>query len=75
MSEFNNYRRNLVVGKDKNFFVLPWANILIKNCSSDGDFLSFSTIKEYKEQGQSLWLLLKLQFFRDNSGLYTVIVL
>ena len=74
MSEFNNYRRNLVVGKDKNFFVLPWANILIKNCSSDGDFLSFSTIKEYKEQGQSLWLLLKLQFFRDNSGLYTVLV-
>ena len=49
MSEFNNYQQNLVFGKDKNVFILPWANILIKNCSSNGDFLSFAKIKEYKE--------------------------
>ena len=74
MSEFNNYRRNLVVGKEKNFFVFPWANVLIKNCNTDGEFLSFATIKDYKAQLQCLWLPLKLHFFRDNLGLYTVIV-
>ena len=74
MFEYNNYRRNLVVAREKNFFVLPWASLVIKNCKSDGEFLSFKTIKEYKDQRKSLWLLLQLNFFRDNLGLYTVLV-
>ena len=74
MFAINNYRRNLSVGKEKNLLVLPWARIAIKNCKDDGEFIKFNTVKEYKSQSKSLWLLLKLMIFRDNINLFPVFV-
>ena len=50
MFEFNNYRRNLSVDKEKNLKVLPWACIAIKNCKEDGEFLTFKNNKKFKDQ-------------------------
>ena len=66
MSHYNNYKRNLIATKSKNYFVLPWACVLIKNCETDGEFLTFQTVKFFKDQKKSLWLLMKLHLFRDN---------
>ena len=55
-------------------FLLPWARIAIKNCKDDGEFIKFNTVKEYKSQSKSLWLLLKLMIFRDNTNLFPVFV-
>ena len=46
MFEFNNYRRNLSVDKEKNLKVLPWACVAIKNCKEDGKFLTFKNNKK-----------------------------
>ena len=70
MFEFNNYRRNLSVDKDKNLIVLPWACVAIKNCKDDGEFLKFKNTKKFKDQAKSLWLLLELMIFRDAANLF-----
>ena len=73
MFEYNNYRRNLSVSLEKNFFVLPWASVVVKNCNEDGELLQFKTMKSYRDQGQSFWVLLKLSIFHDNLGLFPVL--
>ena len=74
MFEFNNYRRNLSVDKDKNLIVLPWACVAIKNCNDDGEFLKFKNTKKSKDQAKSLWLLLELMIFRGAGNLFPVFV-
>ena len=66
MISYQNYisYQKLVFGEE-NFFVLPWGSVVMKNCDVDGEFLMFKSIKNYKYQVKSLWLLLKLHFFRD----------
>ena len=66
MSSFRNYKRYIIASKDANFFILPWACVLMKNCGVNGEFLLFKSMKEYKEQTKKLWLLLKLVFFCDH---------
>ena len=66
MAEFNNYKRNLLSKKEDIFYVLPWASVILKNCDEQGELLVFKTKKHYKDQTKSLWLQLKLHFFRDN---------
>ena len=73
MFEYYNYRRILSVTLEKNFFVLPWASVVVKNCNEDGELLQFKTMKSYRDQGQSFWVLLKLSIFRDNLGLFHVL--
>ena len=46
MFEFNNYRRNLSVDKEKNLKVLQWACVAIKNCKEDGKLLTFKNNKK-----------------------------
>lgn len=70
MVEYTNYKRNLITSKDENFFLLPWACILIKNCDDVGELLNFKTKQEYKDQTRSMWLLLKLHLFRDNVSIF-----
>ena len=69
MAAYNNYKRNLVA------FILPWGYVLMKNCDVDGEFLTFKTVKEYKDQTLSLWLLLKLHLFRDHVSIQKDILL
>ena len=67
-----NYKRNISASKDKNFFVLPWSSVILKNSDDLGELLEFKSAKTYKDQTASLWILLRLHFFRDNVFLYLV---
>ena len=66
MAEYINYKRNLTATRDLNFFLLPWAYVVLKNCDEEGELLAFKNKKIYKEQKKSFWLMLKLHLFRDN---------
>ena len=74
MFEFDNYRRNLSVDKENNLVVLPWARVALKNCKDDGDLLTFGSVKEYKAQPKSFWLVLQFMIFRDHGDLIPVFV-
>ena len=49
---------------------------MIRNCSSNGQVLSVSTVKEYermqKEIGRQFWLYLPLKVFRSSDSLFAV---
>ena len=69
-----NYLRNLKTN-EKEYFFLKWGAVVLRDCSEQGDFLTFKGVKEYKEkhqQGQNQWLLLKLQLFIDQGETYVI---
>jgi hypothetical protein len=66
MCSLTNFKRNISASRDKNFFVLPWSGVILKNSDDLGELLEFKSAKAYKDQRASLWILLRLHFFRDN---------
>ena len=64
--QFKNYTTNLSKGNEENKFLLPWGGVLLRNCDSLGDLLSFKSVAQYRDQEQPLWLVLSLVLFRDN---------
>ena len=64
--QFKNYTKNLSKGNEGNKFLLPWGGVLLRNCDSLGDLLSFKSVAQYMDE-QPLWLVvLSLLPFRDN---------
>ena len=62
-----NYLRNLTTN-EKEYFFLKWGAVVLRDCSEQGDLLTFKGAKDYEErhqQGQNKWLLLKIQLFID----------
>ena len=62
-----NYLRNLT-SNEKEYFLLPWGGVVLKDCSGNGDLLSFKGVKNYKERhilGENQWIFLTIQLFMD----------
>ena len=67
-----NYLRH-IVKPDKggeNIFTLPYGCVIIRNCKSNGELVSFETIQEFKDANNPFWILCKLMLFRDQGQSY-----
>ena len=71
---FVNYIRNLSMEKEKNLFVLPWRSVIIRNSEMDGNLMSPSTLESYRPTSRCMWLELKCAQFRDNDGVFAVLI-
>ena len=61
-----NYKRNLGIqnGSSKKF-LLPWGAVIMVDCDEKGNLRKFSTVKEYQNQNEDLWILCRLFLFRN----------
>ena len=51
---------------------LTWANVVIKNCDTNGRFLSTTSMQDYKTSKRILWLNLELALFQKDNGEFLV---
>ena len=70
----SNYERLLYLNDgEKNFHVLPYGSILLKNINRAGDLLTFKSYPAFIRADTQLWVECKLHLFRDSGGnLYPV---
>jgi hypothetical protein len=62
-----NYLRNISISENDHFF-LPWGGCVLRDCSQNGDLLTFKSVNDYKERkqlGEHQWLFLALHLFID----------
>ena len=52
---------------------LRWGNIVIRNCTDDGELLEPKTKAEYKNMKLDLWLVMDLHSFSENNDIYPVL--
>ena len=69
-----NYLRNISISENEHFF-LPWGGCVLRDCTQNGDLVSFKSVSEFKDRkllGEHQWLLLTLHLFIDHvSGFIT----
>ena len=56
---YKNYLRNLSVGETKNFHILPWGVMLIRNCYPNGRLYDVDNFVEYKKMNEK-----KMAYFK-----------
>ena len=70
----NAYIRNLAVTLVSSVFFHSWGGIILRNCDERSEFLEYSCVNNYKEDGNPFWINLQLQLFRSNGDIYPVYV-
>ena len=52
--QFKNYTTNLSKGNEENKFLLPWGGVLLRNCDSLGELLTFKSAAQYRDRTATL---------------------
>ena len=63
---FMTYYRLLNVPGPKNWFILPWAQIVIRNYHQ-GHLVCYKNLREYKKKKRPKWVLCCLVVFKDTN--------
>ena len=64
-SSFMTYYRLLNIPGPQNYFILPWAQIVLRNYYR-GKLISYKSLIEYKKKKRPKWVICQLTVFRDN---------
>ena len=57
---------------EKNYFVTPWAGIILRHSDKRGDLIQFKTIKNFDSQKDAQYVHLQLLVFRQQGRLFPV---
>ena len=63
---FMSYYRLLNLQGPKNWFLLPWGQIVLRNLSR-GKLVSYKSFKEFKQKDVPIWILNEMKIFKNTS--------
>lgn len=70
--QFCEYRRQLSLKREDNFFQLDWGWGVVRNCDNKGNLLKPGSKRDFMKIGKSLWIALQLCLFSDSAGVFGI---
>ena len=70
--QFCEYRRQLSLKQEDNFFQLDWGWGVVRNCDKKGNLLKPGLKRDFMKSGKSLWIPLQLCLFSDSEGVFGI---
>ena len=70
--QFCEYRRQLSLKQEDNFFQLDWGWGVVRNCDKKGNLLKLGLKHDFMKSGKSLWIPLQLCLFSDSEGVFGI---
>ena len=65
-ASFLTYYRLLNILPTRNFFLLPWAKIVLRNFAR-GRLVKYKSLREFKQKKVPIWVLCELVIFKDTT--------
>ena len=75
--DISGYERQIFQRGGRNYFVLPWSSILVRNRDSKGNLFDFKSLRHCKKRKIRKWVICNLYLFRntsDNNNVFPVFV-
>ena len=70
--QYGEYRRQVSLKREDNFFLLDWGWGVVRNCDAAGKLIVPGLKRLFLKSDTRLWIALKLCLFRDSEGIFGI---